>query len=68
MQYDTIFGIYNPSRGEGTIYDGRNPKLRTLNGVTSRKLNPIVELEGVTKREFYARVKAERARVVNPDP
>ena len=58
--YNTIYGVFDPSKGEGTIYDGRNGKI----------MHKIREVTGVTQEEFHNQVETERTRLsgsVNPD-
>jgi hypothetical protein len=66
MNYNGIFGFYNPAKKTGEIYDGHKsrPALRCA-PVTGEVFPytilsaPLVELEGVTEAEFYARLQAE---------
>ena len=62
MNYNGIFGYYNPVKKTGEIYDGR--KAKQGGGYTGLPClilpAPIVTLEGVTQAEFETRLKAER--------
>lgn len=58
--YNTIYGIFSPPEGGGTIFDGRNGKI----------MHKIREVAGVTQEEFHSQVETERTRLsgsVNPD-
>jgi hypothetical protein len=61
MNYNGIFGYYNPVKKTGEIYDGRKAKQDRQAGLPCLVLPaPIVTLEGVTQAEFETRLKAER--------
>ena len=60
MNYNGIFGHYNPAEKTGEIYDGRKAKQDRQAGLPCLVLSaPIVTLEGVTQAEYETRLKAE---------
>jgi len=61
MNYNGIFGYYNPATRTGEIYDGRQAKPDKQAGLPCLVLPaPNVTREGVTQAEFETRLKAER--------
>jgi len=56
MNYNGIFGYYNPVKKTGEIYDGRKAR---KNHYYATLPAPIVTLEGVTQAEFWTRLQVE---------
>ena len=56
MKYDNIFWFHSDEKNEGSIYDGRHRKERTLsNGVKGFSIEPIWQGE-CTKSELMKKV------------
>ena len=59
MKYDNVFWFYDKKLGEGSIYDGRKCKDRTLsNGVKGFSIEPVwrgecTEAELIEKAKQY---------------
>lgn len=64
MNYQNLFGFYDPEKMTGEIYDGREAKRDTQAGLPCLVLPaPIVTLSGVTQAEFETRLKEERGEI-----
>tara|TARA_Y100000593_G_scaffold16206_1_gene32080 strand:+ start:309 stop:560 length:252 start_codon:yes stop_codon:yes gene_type:complete len=60
MNYNGIFGYYNPTTRTGEIYDGRKAKRDRQAGLPCLVLPaPLVTLSGVTQAEFETRLQSE---------